>query len=67
KLKHAILELFDCNMITIYAVDAEKNEIYSKVKSGEKISEIRVPISPLSIAGWVAMVQRNVNIQNVDD
>ncbi|MGP0629552.1 ATPase, T2SS/T4P/T4SS family [Nitrospina sp. 32_T5] len=66
-LKDRILELFDASLITVYAVDPVRNEVYSKVKSGEKINEIRVPIAPQSIAGCVAMEQRMVVIKNVYD
>jgi GAF domain-containing protein len=65
ELKESILNLFEAQAITIYAVDGPKNEIFSKIKSGEEINEIRVPISPVSIAGWVASHQESVNISDV--
>ena len=65
--KESILELFDAGSITIYAVDSEKNEIYSKVKTGNSIKEIRVPISPRSIAGFAAWKQKMLNINDVYD
>ena len=64
-LKDSIIDLFDADMITIYAVDPEKNEIFSKTKSGRTIDEIRVPISSKSIAGWVAQEKRPINIVDV--
>jgi type II secretory ATPase GspE/PulE/Tfp pilus assembly ATPase PilB-like protein/GAF domain-containing protein len=67
ELKFSIPEVFDASLITIYAVDTIRNEIYSKMKSGDTINEIRVPISPKSIAGFVAGHQTLVNIQNVYD
>ena len=67
ELKSSILNLFEAQAITIYAVDGQKNEIFSKVKSGDQISEIRVPISPVSIAGWVGSHQKSVNINDVYD
>ena len=67
ELKDFILDLFDARIITIYAVDTDRNEIYSKIKSGERIDEIRVPIAVQSIAGWVALEQKKVNISNVND
>lgn len=67
EVKNSILDLFEADVITIYAVDSANNEIYSKVKSGDRIDKIRVPISPVSIAGWVAMSQKSVNIKNVYD
>ncbi len=66
-LKEPLIEIFDVEMITLYAVDTHKNEIYSKMKSGDGIAEIRVPISPQSISGWVAMEQTMVSIADVYD
>ena len=54
-------------MITIYAIDASKNEIYSKLKSGDAVNEIRVPISSNSVAGYVAMSQQTVMVEDVHD
>ena len=67
ELKLSILELFNASLITIYAVDGSKNEIYSKLKSGDAINEIRVPISSNSVAGYVAMSQQIVMVDNVHD
>ena len=64
-LKNSILEVFDAGLITIYAVNNQGNEIYSKVKSGNDINEIRVPVSEDSIAGWVALEQRRTTINDV--
>ncbi|GJL78390.1 MAG: hypothetical protein NPINA01_13790 [Nitrospinaceae bacterium] len=64
-LKDSILDLFDADMITIYAIDPKKNEIYSKLKTENIINEIRVPISSKSIAGWVAEQKRPINIADV--
>ncbi len=67
ELKPSILELFSTQLMTIYAVDHPKNEIYSKMKTGDTVNEIRVPIAPQSIAGCVAMAQKSVVIKNVYD
>ncbi|MCH8157469.1 MAG: Flp pilus assembly complex ATPase component TadA, partial [Nitrospinae bacterium] len=67
EFKNSILELFDATSITIYAVDPQRNEIYSKVKSGDTVNEFRVPISPDSISGWVATTQKVLNIEDVYD
>ncbi|NIQ02427.1 MAG: GAF domain-containing protein, partial [Nitrospinaceae bacterium] len=67
ELRVPILQLFECKMVTIYAVDKAKNEIYSKVRPGDKLEEIRLPITPKSIAGCVALEKRPVNIKNVND
>ncbi|MBC8284296.1 MAG: GspE/PulE family protein [Nitrospinae bacterium] len=65
KLQQPILQLFDSGLITIYAVDEIRNEIYSKIKSGEQINKIRVPISSKSISGCVALTKKPVNISDV--
>ena len=64
-LKESILDIFEAEVITIYTVDLEKNEIFSKFKSDKSINEIRVPISTKSIAGWVAQEKRPINIADV--
>ncbi len=46
---------------TIYLVNKEKDEIWSKVKEGEEISEIRLKIGE-GLAGWVAKNKEIVNI-----
>ena len=65
ELQQPILQLFDSELITIYAVDEIHNEIYSKVKSGEQINKIRVPISTKSISGCVALTKKPLNISDV--
>ncbi len=67
ELKPSILELFEASLLTIYAVDTQKNEIFSKLKSGDAINEIRVPLSSTSIAGFVGMSQQTVLVDNVHD
>ena len=65
ELQQPILQLFDSGLITIYAVDEIRNEIYSKIKSGEQINKIRDPISAKSISGCVALTKKPVNISDV--
>ena len=67
ELRVPILQLFECKMVTIYAIDKAKNEIYSQVRPGDTLEEIRLSISPESIAGCVALEKRPVNIKNVND
>ncbi|MBI2455882.1 MAG: GAF domain-containing protein, partial [candidate division NC10 bacterium] len=61
-LKDEILGLFDAERLTLYAVDAERKEIYSKFLDIDEVKEIRVPISEQSIAGFVAKYRRPINI-----
>lgn len=66
-LRDDILQLFDVDRLTIYCVDYTRDEIFSKYKVGTDIKEIRVPISPSSIAGYVASSMEMVNIPDVYD
>lgn len=61
-LKDEILKILDAEVLTLYVVDAERREIYSKYLDINKIHEIRVPISEQSIAGFVAKYRRPINI-----
>ncbi len=46
---------------TLYLVDEKKDEIWSKVKVGEEISEIRLKLGE-GLAGWVAQNKEIINI-----
>ncbi len=64
QLKDSIAELFDAERITIFLADAKKNILFSRIKSGDDLKEIVVPISPESIAGYVATTGDIVNIMD---
>jgi len=64
-LKDDVLELFEAERLTIYYVDGIKRELVSRFKSGNEIEEIRVSLSPKSIAGYSAFKQQLVNIKDV--
>jgi type II secretory ATPase GspE/PulE/Tfp pilus assembly ATPase PilB-like protein len=66
-LKDEIIALFDAERITVYGVDTEKREIFSKVKEGEEVREIRVGLVKTSIAGHTAVSGKTFNIANVYD
>jgi type II secretory ATPase GspE/PulE/Tfp pilus assembly ATPase PilB-like protein len=66
-LKDEIIALFDAERITVYGVDPEKREIYSKVKEGEEVKEIRLALSKTSVAGHTAVSGKTFNIANVYD
>ena len=63
-LKDSILSLFDAERITIYAVDHAKKEIYSKMKEGDEVKEIRLPINRESIAGYCATTGKIMSVKN---
>ncbi|MBW1902003.1 MAG: GAF domain-containing protein, partial [Deltaproteobacteria bacterium] len=66
-LQGEILGLFDADRITIYVVDSIKTEIVSRLKTGDEVSEIRVPINNGSISGYSAASGKVVNILDVSD
>ena len=57
-----ILELFNADRVTIYAIDGVNKELYSRFITGDGIKEIRVPVSPESIVGFTASSGKLVNI-----
>jgi type II secretory ATPase GspE/PulE/Tfp pilus assembly ATPase PilB-like protein len=60
--------LFNADRLTIYQVSDDKNSIISKVKTGlNSFKDIRLPISEQSVAGYVAVNKRVVNIRDVYD
>nr|MBL0714242.1 GAF domain-containing protein [Desulfobacterales bacterium] len=66
-LKEDITHLFKSQRITVFVVDGKTRELVSRFKSGQEISEIRIPISIESIAGFTASKQKPVNIKDVYD
>jgi type II secretory ATPase GspE/PulE/Tfp pilus assembly ATPase PilB-like protein len=61
-------DLFDCDRFTLYAVTPAKDHIVSKVKTGlTTFRELRLSISPSSIAGFVAMSRKALNIRDAYD
>ena len=62
-----ILTFFDADRLTLYALDNEKKEIYSKFLAIDAVREIRVPISPKSVSGYVALSKQTVNIADAYD
>jgi type II secretory ATPase GspE/PulE/Tfp pilus assembly ATPase PilB-like protein/GAF domain-containing protein len=62
ELKQDMLDLVDAERMTFYAVDRERREIYSRFLDVDTVKEIRVPINPTSVAGYVAKTGDRVNI-----
>ena len=57
-----ICKLFNADRLTLYAVSADGTSIISKVKTGLNTSrDLKLPITPQSIAGYVAMARTAVN------
>lgn len=67
-LSQDICNLFSCERLTIYAVSADKTAIESKVKTGmSSFKDFTLPIAESSIAGYVALFKKMVNVHNVYD
>ncbi len=67
QLKDRIAELFKAERITIYVADLKQNILVSRVKSGNEVQQITVPIGTCSIAGYCALSGNVVNIRNAYD
>ena len=61
--------MFKVQQITLYAVDREKRELFSKfiLDSFDTVQEIRVPIDDRSVSGFCARYGKVLNIANVYD
>jgi len=63
-----ICTLFNADRLTIYAVAEDKQAIVSKVKTGlNSFRDLKLPITDHSIAGYVALTKKTVNIKDVYD
>ena len=67
-LSDAIRDQFKAEHLTLYAVTESKLEIQTTVKTGLKsFKDFTLPIAGSSIAGYVALTKKIVNIRNVYD
>src|SRR5256885_6106653 len=63
-----ICALFNADRLTIYSVGEDKQAIVSKVKTGlNSFKDLKLPIAEHSIAGYVALAKRTVNLKDVYD
>ncbi|MFY9315553.1 MAG: GspE/PulE family protein [Burkholderiales bacterium] len=63
-----ICQLFNADRLTIYSVGEDKQSIVSKVKTGlNSFKDLKLPIAEHSIAGYVAMSRKLINIKDVYD
>lgn len=61
-------ELFDSDRFTLYAVTPDKDAIVSRVKTGlSSFRDLRLPVGPGSVAGFVAQSRQTLNIADVYD
>ena len=65
-LSQDICELFNSDRLTIYMTTEDKTSIISKVKTGlNSFSDLKLPVSNASVAGYVALTKRIINIEDV--
>ncbi len=63
-----ICRLFNADRLTLYAVNDDKTAIVSKIKTGLNSSrDLKLPISPQSIAGYAAYSKKLLNLSDVYD
>lgn len=63
-----ICDLFQSDRLTIYAVAQDKVTLISKIKTGlTSFKDLRLSISDHSIAGYVAMTKKTINLRDVYD
>ena len=70
EVESTLLDLLGARLFTIYQTVSNGKEIIASFKGGigsENDIEIRVPLSPTSLAGYVALSQRPIVISNVYD
>ncbi len=59
--------ILNADRCTLYLIDRETNELYSKVLQAENLVEIRVPIMKSSLAGYSATTEKIINIRDAYD
>src|SRR5919109_4640498 len=63
-----ICALLNADRLTIYSMGEDKQSIVSKVKTGlNSFKDLKLPIAEHSIAGYVALAKKTVNIKDVYD
>ncbi len=68
ELSKDICTLFNADRLTIYVVGEDKVSLVSKVKTGlNSFKDLKLPIAEQSIAGYVAMHKKLLNIKDVYD
>lgn len=62
-----IVDLFGAEALTLYLIDTTTGELVSRYRYGSNIKELRLAISPNSLAGFCAFKSRMLNIPDVHD
>ncbi len=68
ELSQEICSLFNADRLTIYSVSEDRSAIVSKLKTGlNSFQSLKLPIDDQSIAGYVALSRRMLNIPDVNN
>ncbi|MBS0335256.1 MAG: GspE/PulE family protein [Proteobacteria bacterium] len=63
-----ICALFNADRLTIYSIGEDKQSIVSKFKTGlNSFKDLKLPIAEHSIAGYVALAKKSINIKDCYD
>ena len=63
-----VCKLLNADRLTLYAVSEDQSSIVSKIKTGlNSSSDLKLPITPQSLAGYVAQSHKPLNIPDVYD
>lgn len=66
-VEREILDLLQAERLTVYQRRYQVPELVSRFKTGAEIAEYRLPLTPTSVASFVALTQRPVRIDNAYD
>lgn len=67
QLEPMVLQLFDAERMSIFQRRRQHQDLVARFKTGKEIKEIKVAISPQSIAGYVALSQSALTIRDPYD
>ncbi len=68
ELSQDVCNLFNADRLTIYAVSEDQTAIVSKIKTGlNSFKDLKLPIAEHSIAGYVALSRKFINLSDVYD
>ncbi|MDP2172124.1 MAG: GspE/PulE family protein [Rhodocyclaceae bacterium] len=68
ELSQDVCALFNADRLTVYSLSEDKTSITSKVKTGlNSFRDLKLPIADQSIAGYVALAKKIINIRDVYD
>ncbi|HUO43918.1 MAG TPA: ATPase, T2SS/T4P/T4SS family [Burkholderiales bacterium] len=68
ELSQDICGLFNADRLTLYLISEDKTSIVSKVKTGlHSFKDLKLPIAEQSVAGFVAVHKKAINIKDVYD